>query len=98
MEEVELNHWLSLGCWFGLNRKGDKLPRSSSIAAMLTTPVEVLARPDLPRTSSLPGQVKASKVGRKHGLAGWSSWNSEVLASTVEARREGAVPRTDLHT
>lgn len=73
MEEVELSLGLSLGGRFGLDRKGSKLPRSSSVAAMLTTPVEVPAPPALSRASSLPVQAEASEVERKQGLDGWGS-------------------------
>jgi len=73
MEEVELSLGLSLGGRFGLDRKGDKLPRSSSVAAMLTPPVEVPAPRALPRTSSLPVLAEASEVGRQQGQAGWGS-------------------------
>ncbi|CAD6254884.1 unnamed protein product [Miscanthus lutarioriparius] len=73
MEEVELSLGLSLGGRFGLDRKGDKLPWSSSVAAMLTPLVEVPAPRALPRTSSLPVLAEASKVGRQQGQAGWGS-------------------------
>nr|AGT15870.1 hypothetical protein SHCRBa_252_E12_R_390 [Saccharum hybrid cultivar R570] len=73
MEEVELSLGLSLGGRFGLDRKGDKLPRSSSVAAMLTPPVDVPAPRALPRTSSLPVLAEASEVGRQQGQAGWGS-------------------------
>jgi hypothetical protein len=63
--EVELSLGLSLGGQFWLDRKGDKLPRSSSVVAMLTVPMEVPALPSLSRTSSLSVQAEASEVGSK---------------------------------
>lgn len=68
IEEVDLS--LSLGSRFRLDRKGDKLPRSSSVAAMLRTLVEVSVLPSLPQTSSLAFQAEASEVGMKQGLDG----------------------------
>jgi len=56
---------ISLGGLFELDRKEDKLSHSSSMAAMLTTPVEVPVLHDLEWTSSLPVQAEASEVGRK---------------------------------
>ncbi|XP_034570403.1 ninja-family protein 1 isoform X2 [Setaria viridis] len=69
-EEVELSLGLSLGGRFGVDRKGEKLARSSSMAAVMTAPVEA---PALGRTSSLPVETEASEVGRKQGLDGWGS-------------------------
>jgi hypothetical protein len=69
-EEVELSLGLSLGGRFGVDRKGDKLVRSSSVAAVMTAPVEVAAPPTLGRTSSVPVEAGA---GRKQGLDGWGS-------------------------
>ncbi|OEL28111.1 Ninja-family protein 1 [Dichanthelium oligosanthes] len=73
MEEVELSLSLSLGGRFGVDRKGEKLARSSSVAAVMMSPVEVAASPALGRTSSLPAQAEASEVGREQGLDGWGS-------------------------
>ncbi|TVU47930.1 hypothetical protein EJB05_07548, partial [Eragrostis curvula] len=70
MEEDELSLGLSLGGRFGLDRRGEKLARSSSVAAILMPPERVVAPPALARTSSLP--VKAETVG-KQGLDGWNS-------------------------
>jgi len=72
-EAVELSLGLSLGGRFGVDRKGGKLIRSSSVAAVMTAPGEVAAPPALGRTSSVPVEAEASEVGRKQGLDGWGS-------------------------
>jgi hypothetical protein len=89
-EDVELSLGLSLGGLFGLGRKGDKFPRLSSVAAMLTPPVEVpalrallrtsslLFLAEASRTSSLLFLAEASEVGRQQGLAGWGSCRDGV--------------------
>ncbi|KAF0910887.1 hypothetical protein E2562_004844 [Oryza meyeriana var. granulata] len=65
-EEVELNLGLSLGGRFGLERRGEKLARSSSVAAILAPPEEV-APSALFRTSSLP-TAAAAEAAKKQGL------------------------------
>ncbi|CAN6301782.1 unnamed protein product [Urochloa humidicola] len=72
-EEVELSLGLSLGGRFGVDRQGERLARSSSMAAVMTAPVEAAAPPALGRTSSLPVDTEASEVGRRQGLEGWDS-------------------------
>jgi len=72
-EEVELSLGLSLGGRFGVDRKGGKLVRSSSVAAVMRAPVVAAAPPSLGRTSSVPVEAEASEVGRKQGLDGWGS-------------------------
>ncbi|RLN41390.1 hypothetical protein C2845_PM01G07470 [Panicum miliaceum] len=72
-EEVELSLGLSLGGRFGVDRKGGKLVRSSSVAAVMTAPVELAAPPALGGTSSVPVEAEASEVGTKQGLDGWGS-------------------------
>ncbi|CAL4929795.1 unnamed protein product [Urochloa decumbens] len=72
-EEVELSLGLSLGGRFGVDRQGERLPRSSSMAAVMTAPVQAAAQPALGRTSSLPVDTEASEVGRRQGLDGWGS-------------------------
>jgi hypothetical protein len=67
-EEVELNLGLSLGGRFGLDRRGEKLARSSSVAAILAAPTEPSAPPSgLFRTSSLP-TVAAAEAAKKQGV------------------------------
>ncbi|XP_062216406.1 ninja-family protein MODD-like [Phragmites australis] len=70
--EVELSLGLSLGGRFGLERRGEKLSRSSSVAAILMPPEAV--PPVLARTSSLPAKAEAAEVGKKLGLNGWGSF------------------------
>ncbi|CAN6320945.1 unnamed protein product, partial [Urochloa humidicola] len=72
-EEVELSLGLSLGGRFGVDRQGERLARSSSMAVVMTAPVEAAAPPALGRTSSLPVDTEASEVGRRQGLDGWDS-------------------------
>ncbi|CAD6256787.1 unnamed protein product [Miscanthus lutarioriparius] len=79
MEEVELSLRLSHGGRFGFDRKGDKLHRSLSMAAMLTTPVEVAASPALPWTSLLPVQAEASEIGSKQ----WAGWMGFLLPASL---------------
>ncbi|XP_062210349.1 ninja-family protein 1-like [Phragmites australis] len=85
MEEVELSLGLSLGGRFGLERRGERLARSSSVAAVLMTPVEVAAPTALARTSSLPAKAEEAEVGRKQGLNGWGSSCRENGGLGVEA-------------
>uniref|UniRef100_A0A0E0CX68 Ninja-family protein n=1 Tax=Oryza meridionalis TaxID=40149 RepID=A0A0E0CX68_9ORYZ len=68
-EEVELNLGLSLGGRFGLDRRGEKLARSSSVAAILAAaPTEPSAPPSgLFRTSSLP-TVATAEAAKKQGV------------------------------
>ncbi|KAL6867601.1 hypothetical protein ACP4OV_015625 [Aristida adscensionis] len=71
VEEVELSLGLSLGGRFGLESKGEKLARSSSVAAVLMTPAEAEAPPPPPpalaRTSSLPTKAEVAKMQRLDG-------------------------------
>jgi len=64
-EEVELSLGLSLGGLFGIDRMGDKLPRTSSMAAVLTPPVEVPAPPALPRASGSPSSASSEGDGQR---------------------------------
>ncbi|GJN30705.1 hypothetical protein PR202_gb19035 [Eleusine coracana subsp. coracana] len=73
MEEVELSLGLSLGGRFGLERRAEKLVRSSSVAAIMMPQERVVAPPALARTSSLPVKAEALEMGIKQGLDGWSS-------------------------
>nr|CAB3496669.1 unnamed protein product [Digitaria exilis] len=87
-EEVELSLGLSLGGRFGVDRKGEKLARSSSMAAILTATLEVAAPPALGRTSSLPVQAEASEgVRTQQGLDGWGS----CRAVEPEARQRASL-------
>ncbi|KAF8730526.1 hypothetical protein HU200_016942 [Digitaria exilis] len=87
-EEVELSLGLSLGGRFGVDRKGEKLARSSSVAAILTATLEVAAPPALGRTSSLPVQAEASEgVRTQQGLDGWGS----CRAVEPEARQRASL-------
>ncbi|CAN6290225.1 unnamed protein product [Urochloa humidicola] len=72
-EEVELSLGLSLGGRFGVDRQGERLARSSSMAAVMTAPVQAAAAPPLGRTSSLPVDTEASETGRMQRLDGWGS-------------------------
>ncbi|KAL6645146.1 hypothetical protein ACP70R_016754 [Stipagrostis hirtigluma subsp. patula] len=86
-EEVELSLGLSLGGRFGLERKGEKLARSSSVAAVLMTPVEAAAASALARTSSLPAKAEAVKIQMLDGRS--SGWESGIGAEPA-ARLPGS--------
>ena len=81
-EEVELSLGLSLGGLFGIDRMGDKLPRTSSMAAVLTPPVEVEvpAPPALPRASGSPSSASSEGDGQRlQGACGFSLWGLYYL-------------------
>ncbi|KAL6648566.1 hypothetical protein ACP70R_012790 [Stipagrostis hirtigluma subsp. patula] len=87
-EEVELSLGLSLGGRFGLERKGEKLARSSSVAAVLMTPVEAAAAASaLARTSSLPAKAEAVKIQM---LDGRSSGRESGIGVEPAARLPGS--------
>lgn len=93
-EEVELNLGLSLGGRFGLDRRGEKLARSSSVAAILAAPTEPSAPPSgLFRTSSLP-TVAAAEAAKKQGVDELNcrrpSGGAEAEPAAAGCRRAGA--------
>uniref|UniRef100_A0A0D9VR73 Ninja-family protein n=1 Tax=Leersia perrieri TaxID=77586 RepID=A0A0D9VR73_9ORYZ len=89
-EEVELNLGLSLGGRFGLDRKGEKLARSSSVAAIFAAPEE--AAPPAPpsalfRTSSLPTAAAAAEAAKNPGL-------DDLICYRQEAEPSARLPVT----
>ncbi|KAG8095971.1 hypothetical protein GUJ93_ZPchr0013g36261 [Zizania palustris] len=64
-EEVDLSFGLSLGGRFGPEKRGEKLARSSSVAAIFAP--EAVAPPALFRTSSLPATA-AAEAAKKQSL------------------------------
>ncbi|XP_066378999.1 ninja-family protein 4-like [Miscanthus floridulus] len=87
-EEVDLSLGLSLGGLFGIARKGDKLPRSSSESAMMTTPVEVPAPPALPRASGSPSSASSQGDGQRLQGSGTLMRTSSLPAVTEAAGNE----------
>lgn len=88
-EEVELSLGLSLGGRFGLERRGEKLARSSSVASILAPEEVALASPALARTSSLPVKPE-SEVGKKQRLDDWSG----CRGNGVEVEPAARLPRS----
>jgi len=79
-EVIELSLGLSLRGMFGIDKKGDKLPRSSSVAAVQMTPAEVPAPPALLRASGSPSSGSSEGDGQRlQGACGFSLWGLYYL-------------------
>jgi hypothetical protein len=91
LEEVELSLGLSIGGRFGLERRAEKLARSSSVAAIFMPSEKVVAPPALARTSSMPVKADAGKLGLKKGLERWGSCRENGgLGAEAAARQPGS--------
>jgi hypothetical protein len=90
LEEVELSLGLSIGGRFGLERRAEKLARSSSVAAIFMPPEKVVAPPALARTSSMPVKADAGEMGLKQGLEGWGSCRENGAEAAVRLPGSGS--------